>query len=225
MKTKTRRARHASTSGAMHLEVRLDPPSLEQPVPKLIVFDLDDTIWFPELYMMAGAPWSCDRRGVVTDCANEELRVYPAAREAIAMIATHAAFAETKLAVASRTNRAQWAFAVMDLHVCKSRYVSSDERKDSIAHNNKTLRQSVGDLAEIYTGSKRNHFESLRLRTKIPFSDMLFFDNEKVNVTEVGQLGVVSIHCPGGMSQGAWEEGLGTFAENAKRRRAKQAKD
>ena len=54
---------------------------------------------------------------------------------------------------------------------------------------------------------------------------MLFFDNEKVNVTEVGQLGVVSIHCPGGMSQGAWEEGLGTFAENAKRRRAKQAKD
>ena len=50
---------------------------------------------------------------------------------------------------------------------------------------------------------------------------MLFFDNERVNVTEVGQLGVVAVYCPGGMSQGAWEEGLETFADNAARRKAK----
>ena len=85
----------------------------------------------------------------------------------------------------------------------------------------KTLMYEDGAPAEIYTGSKKAHFQSLREKTGMPFSDMLFFDNERVNVTEVGQLGVVAVYCPGGMSQGAWEEGLETFADNAARRRAK----
>lgn len=230
----------------MQVEVRLEPPPAGAPLPKLVVFDLDDTVWFPELYMMNGAPWSVDELGRVTDVSGEELRIYPAAREAIAMLSTHEAFAETKVAVASRTNRAQWAYAAMELHAPTSRYArafspnanaSSDasssgttgtispskktpSRRVALAPP-KTLREVVGDLAEIYTGSKKAHFQKLREKTGTPYSDMLFFDNERVNVTEVGQLGVVSVYCPGGMSQGAWEEGLRTFADNAARRKAK----
>ena len=44
---------------------------------------------------------------------------------------------------------------------------------------------------------------------------MLFFDNEGINCEEVGQLGVCCVHCPGGMSQGAWEKGLSTYARAA----------
>lgn len=235
----------------MQVEVRLTPPPAGAPLPKLVVFDLDDTVWFPELYMMNGAPWSVDELGRVTDVSGEELRIYPAAREAIALISTHEAFAETKVAVASRTNRAQWAFAAMELHAPRSRYsyapnldASSDASsvgttssgtispkkekhpsqtpKGHIAHPEpKTLREVVGDLAEIYTGSKKAHFRNLREKTGTPYKDMLFFDNERVNVMEVGQLGVCSVYCPGGMSQGAWEEGLRTFADNASRRKAK----
>jgi magnesium-dependent phosphatase 1 len=36
---------------------RLSPPKEGAVVPKLIVYDLEDTVWFPELYMMCGAPW------------------------------------------------------------------------------------------------------------------------------------------------------------------------
>ena len=40
---------------------------MSQDVPKLIIFDLDDTVWYPELYMMCGAPLSRDELGRVTD--------------------------------------------------------------------------------------------------------------------------------------------------------------
>ena len=73
--------------------VRLSPPTSPD-VPKLIIFDLDDTVWYPELYMMCGAPWTRDELGRVTDVCDEELSIYPAAREAIAMILRHEAFAE-----------------------------------------------------------------------------------------------------------------------------------
>ena len=44
---------------------------------------------------------------------------------------------------------------------------------------------------------------------------MLFFDNERWNIGEVSKLGVVSIHCPDGMTRDIWEEGLVTFRQNA----------
>ena len=44
----------------------------------MVCYDLDDTVWFPELYMMCGAPWSKDELGRVTDTCGTELRVYPA---------------------------------------------------------------------------------------------------------------------------------------------------
>jgi magnesium-dependent phosphatase 1 len=55
----------------------------------------------------------------------------------------------------------------------------------------------------------------------VAYHEILFFDNESGNVREVGQLGVTSVFCPGGMSQGAWEEGLQTYAKNAKMRSSK----
>ena len=77
----------------------------------------------------------------------------------------------------------------------------------------------VGDLAEIYTGSKKAHFQSLREKTGTPFSDAL--GDKRVNVTEVGQLGVVAVYCPGGDVPGRVGRGLETFADNAARRKAK----
>ena len=87
-----------------------------------------------------------------------------------------------------------------------------------------TLREAVGDLSEIFPGSKKAHFEKLRSKTKVAYHEMLFYDNEKINVTEVGQLGVTSVHCPGGMSQGAWEKGLEMYAKNARMRSANKKK-
>ena len=94
-----------------------------------------------------------DELGRVTDVCGEELAVYPAAREALKMIHTHEAFEGTRVAVASRTNRAQWAREAMKLQVIAPGV---------------TLQDVAGDLAEIYPGSKRKHLASLREKTGVP---------------------------------------------------------
>jgi len=38
-------------------------------VPRLVAFDLDDTLWHPEMEMCAGAPFTRDAKGVVRDCS------------------------------------------------------------------------------------------------------------------------------------------------------------
>ena len=213
-KTKTRRPRAFSYGPAMEERCRLKPPPEGAALPRLVCYDLDDTVWFPELYMMCGAPWSKDELGRVTDVCGTELRVYPAASESVKMILDpdgpfQSSGVRTKVAFASRTNRGKWAMEALDL-------LRLD--KDT------TLREAVGDMIEIFPGTKRKHFESLRHKSRLSYSDMLFFDNERVNVEEVGQLGVTSVYCPGGMSQGAWEKGLETFAKNARQRSTQGAR-
>ena len=64
-KTKTRRPRTFSFSPAMDEPCFIKPPPEGAALPRLVCYDLDDTVWFPELYMMCGAPWSKDELGRV----------------------------------------------------------------------------------------------------------------------------------------------------------------
>lgn len=48
---------------------------------------------------------------------------------------------------------------------------------------------SLFDQQEIYPGSKLAHFKNLHAKTKVKYSEMLFFDDEHRNA-EVGKLGV-----------------------------------
>ena len=50
------------------------------------MYDLDDTVWFPELYMIAGAPFTKLRGNAVEDVMGDVLRVYSAARRSIARV-------------------------------------------------------------------------------------------------------------------------------------------
>ncbi|XP_036114162.1 magnesium-dependent phosphatase 1-like isoform X3 [Molossus molossus] len=66
---------------------------------------------------------------------------------------------------------------------------------------------------EIYPGSKVTHFERLRQKTGVPFSQMIFFDDEKRNIVDVSKLGVTCIHVQNGMSLQTLNQGLETFAK------------
>jgi magnesium-dependent phosphatase 1 len=179
----------------------LDLPRSSRETPKLIVYDLDDTIWFPELYMIAGAPFVKDpATKKTTDASGVEVRVYPAARASISLVDTHEAFSGTKIAVASRTHRGQWARTLMSMF---------DIADDGGA---RSLAQCVS-FVDVASGTKKAHFARLREASGVEYEDMLFFDNEGENCVDVAQLGVICVHCPGGMTADAWNRGLALFAD------------
>ncbi|XP_074838441.1 magnesium-dependent phosphatase 1 isoform X2 [Carettochelys insculpta] len=55
----------------------------------------------------------------------------------------------------------------------------------------------------------------LQQASGVPFSQMLFFDDEERNVREVSQLGVTCVLVPHGMTQALLTQGLEAFARSA----------
>ncbi|XP_027698891.1 magnesium-dependent phosphatase 1-like isoform X1 [Vombatus ursinus] len=67
---------------------------------------------------------------------------------------------------------------------------------------------------EIYPGCKVTHFERLQQKSGIPYSEMIFFDDEKRNIIDVSKLGVTCIHVQSEMSLHTLTKGLETFAKS-----------
>ncbi|KAF9489913.1 hypothetical protein BDN71DRAFT_1455340 [Pleurotus eryngii] len=63
------------------------------------------------------------------------------------------------------------------------------------------------DQLEIYPGSKLTHFRKLHEKTGLPYSEMLFFDDEHRN-REVEKLGVTFCLVPEGVNNKDFEKGL-----------------
>ncbi|KAF4588344.1 hypothetical protein EYR38_010312 [Pleurotus pulmonarius] len=63
------------------------------------------------------------------------------------------------------------------------------------------------DQLEIYPGSKLTHFRKLHEKTGLPYSEMLFFDDEHRN-QEVEKLGVTFCLVPEGVNNKVFEKGL-----------------
>ena len=56
-------------------------------LPKLVVFDLDDTLWSPEMWLCAGAPFS-HRSGKVFDSSGVEIKLIGDSRAILHELAT-----------------------------------------------------------------------------------------------------------------------------------------
>jgi len=156
-------------------------------VPSLIVFDLDNTLWTPELYQLRSI--ARDNRHPV---AHRDVKLFPGAHKIIQQIKEdpEKRFVNTKFAVASRTKSVDWAHSLLDQF----------ELRD------------VFDFVEIFPGDKKQHFRNLRRASGIDFSEMLFFDDARDgkygNCEPVSSLGVLSVHTP----HGIFEESIWTNA-------------
>ncbi|VFQ78241.1 unnamed protein product [Cuscuta campestris] len=61
---------------------------------------------------------------------------------------------------------------------------------------------------------KTEHFQRIQQRTRVPYNEMLFFDDENRNIEAVSKMGVTSILVSSGVNIAALKEGLSKFLQN-----------
>ena len=184
-----------------------------QHIPELIVLDLDATLWFPELFQLN------QKR---TPRARKDIHLFPDIHQILQMILALEEDdsnnknitdpydniirqSQPKWAVASRAQNKDWA-----LELLADFRVTQNDKRDT-----RTLIPDIFDPRhiEIQGGSKKRHFQILRDKTNIPYHKMIFFDDWDVNLQEVSQLGVLSCHCPDGLTLDIFHSGLRRYHE------------
>ncbi|KAL7576882.1 hypothetical protein ACA910_006648 [Epithemia clementina (nom. ined.)] len=189
---------------------------------RLVVFDLDYTIWQPEMYQLWGKPKLVpieSKKGLSPSIFQEArtkedgyilidpkqgspIRVFPGANNALVEInRLRRQGHDIRSAVASKTDEPSWARICMDHLVVGT---GNDET---------TLAECFEDRVEIGYGSKSGHLQRLQKQTGVPWNEMCFFDNEWGNIRDVLRScpGVKCIYTPDGMTQKAWEEAKAHF--------------
>ncbi|KAL1780770.1 magnesium-dependent phosphatase 1 [Sigmodon hispidus] len=157
------------------------------PLPRLAVFDLDYTLWPFWVDTHVDPPFHKSSDGTVRDRMGQDIRLYPEVPQVLDRLQSLG----VPIAAASRTGEIDGANQLLELFDLVKYFVHR----------------------EIYPGSKVAHFERLRHKTGVPFSQMIFFDDEKRNIIDVGKLGVTCIHIQNGINLQTLTQGLETFAK------------
>ncbi len=142
---------------------------------KLVVFDLDFTLWD------AGGTW-CDCtnppykkvNNLVIDASGSKIKLYPD----VLNILNNLKEQNIAMALASRTSAPSWAKQLLNLLDIEYYF----------------------EHQEIYPGSKVQHFSQLQKASGISYSEMIFFDDEMRNISEVGSLGVHAVYVENGIN-------------------------
>ena len=172
--------------------------------PKVVVFDIDGTLWRPEMYELwgGGAPFTAHNGGeYVTDRKGEKVKLLGTSRRVLEDLASMPAFksGEMTIAFASTCDEPEWARECL--------------RKITL-FGGKTPMGEVVATQEIYKArSKAVHFAAIAKKTGEDLRDMIFFDNQINNIRDVAPLGVTCVYCPEGITDEIWKRGLADFAK------------
>ena len=198
--------------------------------PSLVVFDLDDCVWSPEMYTLNEVPSTASAvRGSLGDgkgegvvgvrSGSEVIRLFPGALQAFQRVLAGEYGAEMRLAAASSADTPQAvrigraAMAILEvmpgvtLLEAFSRAGGGFEGTPGGAGGN----LQIGRTAPLTSDKSKTHFPILRENTGVAYEEMLFFDdcNWTDHCTAVERaLGVVAQRTPHGMQVEEWEAGL-----------------
>lgn len=175
-------------------------------LPRVIVFDLDATLWYPEMYLLdGGAPFRADptNADAAMDRDGQFVSLIGEARRVLQTLASDPAYARTHIAISSTCTEPQWAEELLEL------FTFTGAGGEAV-----TMGSLFGDLKEIYYAKKSAHHATLlqKVRRRDPtvtgYGQFLFFDDRMGNIRNVAALGVTCCHCPGGMEPGTFARGL-----------------
>ncbi|KAJ3288876.1 hypothetical protein HDU79_004477, partial [Rhizoclosmatium sp. JEL0117] len=159
-------------------------------------FDLDGTVWWPEMYMLwssGGPPFKANpKTGDVTASDGTKVFLLEDTRAILQRLLHDPIFANSKLGISSATDEPRWAQDCLRLM----------EVEPGVSVKSRFAFECISK------GSKRNHFVQLAKMSGIDYSDMIFFDNERGRCQEVAPLGVTAVHCPDGLTMAVWNKGL-----------------
>ncbi|CAO3618149.1 unnamed protein product [Cunninghamella blakesleeana] len=167
-------------------------------LPKLIVFDLDKTLWNTWIDFTSGPPFTFDEySNTMNDRYGDSFELFKHITKIFAMIK---GFPDTKIAIASRSSTPDWAttalktFQVPELGCCLYDLI---------------------DYIEIYPSCKTQHFAEIHEASGIPYEEMLFFDDERRNIV-VKNLGVhfILLDPSKGVTLDRFQSALKLFEEN-----------
>ncbi len=176
--------------------------------PKLVAFDLDGTVWFPDMYQLwgGGAPFRVsDPQRELIDKNGNPIRLLGDISRILHSLKFEDEWKGTIIAWVSCTDEPQWANECLSLFKSTPTSVSTNCAATAFSE--------LVDSSEIYKANKQQHMRNLQKKfPEIKFEDMIFFDNEMHNIENTTRLGVFSVHCPDGVTRNLWEQSLASFA-------------
>ncbi|XP_035739518.1 magnesium-dependent phosphatase 1-like [Vespa mandarinia] len=155
--------------------------------PKIIVFDLDYTLWPFWVDTHVTPPFVKRKKNEIVDAHGQIIHYYKDVPDILKKLSEEG----YELGVASRTSEIKGAKQLLNLLDWEKYF----------------------KYKEIYPGSKTTHFSQIKKLSNEEYKDMMFFDDEQRNISDLNKIGVLSILVKNGMTHEVIDYGLKKFSK------------